>query len=240
MVPYLAEAEKSHARWNVSGNTKRLYVSLARNNSPTGHNELHAACILLFLKTWRQLGDLKEKHETFTQSLARFLDVASDFQKDFVENIQYYHNCWDVAQKRRDAFCQGKTFRIFDYEQESLLSEEGEAEHAMVTEETEHKATQEHNDRPIDEHTIERARLKQCDRRDRVFAEEAMHLVFAANAFGDIYKIHVHPQRVLQWRANNDDMIIIGNWAVLLKDMTRRQITEDGLCQGRCNARKPS
>lgn len=194
------------------------------NNSPTGHNKLHAACILLFLKTWRQLSYLKEKHETFTQSLAIFLDTASDFQKDFAENIQYYHDCWDVTQKRRDAFRQGKTFRIFNYEQESLLSEEGEAEHAMVTEETEHKATQEHNDRPIDEHVIERARLKQWDRQDRVFAEGAMCLMFAPNAFGDIYNIHVHLQRVLQWRANNDDMKIITNWAALLKDMTQKQM----------------
>ena len=157
------------------------------------------------------------------------MDTATDEQKDFVENIQYYHDCWDVAQKRRDAFRQGKTFRIFDYEQESLLSEEGEAESGMVTEEINHAATQEHNDRPIDEHAIERARLKQRDRRDRVFAEEAMRLAFAANAFGDVYKLHIHPQRVLQRRANNDDMVIIANWAALLKDMTRKQITEDGL-----------
>ena len=233
-IPYLAEAEKPHKRRVERVSEHETIIRFIgqwfpRNNSPTGHNELHAACILLFLKTWRQLSDLKEKNETFTQCLTRFLDTATDEQKDFVENIQYYHDCWDVAQKRRDAFRQGKTFRIFDYEQESLLSEEGEAESGMITEEINHGATQEHNDRPIDEHAIERARLKQRDRRDRVFAEEAMRLAFAANAFGDVYKIHIHPQRVLQRRANNDDMVIIANWAALLKDMTRKQITEDGL-----------
>jgi hypothetical protein len=54
-----------------------------------------------------------------------------------------------------------------------------------------------------------------------------MCLAFAANVFGDMYEIPVHPQHYVARRANEDDMKVIGNWAELLKDITKKQLTED-------------
>ncbi len=84
------------------------------------------------------------------------METASEKEKDLVENIQYYHDCWDIAQKRRDALQQGNTFRIFNYEQET-------DEHAVTEEDesgTYDQVMQEQINQHFDEQAINRARLR--------------------------------------------------------------------------------
>jgi len=120
-TPYLAEANKAHkCRVQRTPGHKMMPRFIGhwypRNNNPTGHNKLHGASILLLLKFWQNLTDLKRQGESFKQSLVEFLNSASEPQKDMVKNIQYYHTCWNVAQKRRDVICQEEMFNLFDYE----------------------------------------------------------------------------------------------------------------------------
>jgi len=224
-IPYLPDAGKPHkCRVQRVVEHEHILRFVGQWFPHNKYNDFHAASILLLLKPWRLLTDLKESGETFEQSLSRFLATATKNQKDLVENIQYYHICWDVAQERRDALRQGKTFKLFDYEQDNLPAvDEEEDDDALDTNEQPENTTQPLNE-TFDENAIERARLDQRDKRDRVFANEAMQLAYAAKIFGDKYRTNVRSRTFLARRANEDDMKIFTNWAAVLNDITQKQI----------------
>lgn len=165
-IPYRATAKRCRVECNAGHELLPRFVGrwFPRNNDANGNNELYGASILLLLKPWRELSDLKSDQQSFTQGLADFLAVATIQQRDMVKTIQYYHDCWDVAQKRRTALRQGETFRLFDYEREGPTEELGTYQATYHTMDT------------IDEDLIEEARLKQRDGRDRLFANQAVQL----------------------------------------------------------------
>jgi len=84
--------------------------------------ELYGASILMLLKPWRQIQDLKAKTESFEASLNYFLQNASERDKQIINNIHYYHDCWDAAQARRDAYRKGERVPIFDYERQAITN----------------------------------------------------------------------------------------------------------------------
>jgi len=98
--------------------------------------------------------------------------MATEEQVDMIENIQYY--CWDVAQKRRDAFRQGRTFKLFDYERQSVqIMDEDEPEEIEEPLELLQPARASDSAMEIvDERGIEEARLKH-NQRDKLFANQA-------------------------------------------------------------------
>lgn len=200
--------------------------------------EIHGASILLLLKPWRHLHDLKSDHESFAQTLTTFLDAASQDKKELIENMQYYHTCWDVAQERRDALCQGKSFKLFDYERDSPPTTEGMVDNDNTSEgEEEMDAHELIPSRDfVDEESIERARLRQRDVRDRVFADEAMRLARAANVFENGHAMKAKQRTFLPRQANCDDMEVISNWAAMLKDITLKQLMTNGQENLRVNA----
>jgi hypothetical protein len=73
-----------------------------RNNDANGQNDLYHTSILLYFKPWRNLADIRTNGESFHATYATFLETATENQMAMLENIQYYHDCWDVVQKRRD------------------------------------------------------------------------------------------------------------------------------------------
>ena len=228
-IPYLAEANKANkCRVRRAPGHEMLPRFLGcwypRNNDPTGNNKLYGASILLLLKSWRNLTDLKKEGESFEQSLAGFLRSASQVQKDMIENIQYYHDCWDVAQKRRDAIRRGERFNLFDYERQTTNSmEEDMPDDVTDTPEIPQERLEE-----VNEHKIEEARLKQHNTRDREFADQAMHIAYAANIFGDVYKSSVQRLANLPRRATPDDRKVINGWENTLKELTSKQIEREG------------
>lgn len=234
-IPYLSHAEKpKKCRIERTPGHEILprFIGkwFARNNNPDGDNELHDASILLFFKPWRNIRDLKKSDETFQSSFARFLETATEKQRIMVENIQYYHDCWDVAQKRRDAFREGKDFKLFDYEQEIMPAMNDDE--CMETDDVEEtpgeipRATTQH----VTEERIETARLQQRKECDRAFARQAMLLARAANIFGDEYRqtVRTSESAGLERRATQDDMKIFIAWEAILRDMTRKQLDEEG------------
>jgi len=170
-IPFLPQANKP-SKCRVQRNSGHEMLPrfigrwFPRNNNAGGDNELHGACILLLFQPWRNLTELKKQDQTFAQSLTHFLATATEKQVDIIENIQYYHDCWDVAQKRRDAFCQGKFFKLFDYERQSIqIMDNTESEEIEEIEECPEPPQPMTAIDPmteiIDEHRIEEARLKQ-------------------------------------------------------------------------------
>lgn len=82
-----------------------------RNNDPSVR-ELYCASMLLLLKPWQGMEDLKSNDQTFHQSFMGFVATADDLTKDMIENIQYYHECSEGARKRREEACRGATVEI--------------------------------------------------------------------------------------------------------------------------------
>lgn len=80
----------------------------------------------------------------------------------------------------------------------------------------------------VNEHKIEEARLKQRNKRDREFADEAMKIAYAANVFRDTYKSSVRRLADLPRQATLNDQEIIDNWETILKDLTRKQFKREG------------
>jgi hypothetical protein len=202
-----------------------------RNNSAEGNNNLYHASILLFLQPWRDIRDVKKSGETFHGNYTKLLETASEKQKNMIENIQYYHDCWDVAQKRRDAMRQGKIFKLFDYERESMPSVDDEDEMDSDDPHTTQKQTTSTVIVKVTEEKIEAARLEQRKPCDRVFATQAMQLAQAANIFANQYQPTL--PRPLQSgaflrRATADDMNVFASWQGILKDITRKQMDEEG------------
>lgn len=230
-IPYLGEAgkpNKCRLQRVVEHETILRFIGQWFPHQKFG--EFHAASILLLLKPWRQLTELRDRGGTFVQCLTSFLATASKKEKDLVENIQYFHVCWDVAQQRRDALRKGEPFKLFDYEQDDPSAGDEENDDRSDTDREEGVTNNNRlaNETFVDDDAIERARLNQRDKRDRVFATEAMQLAHAAKIFGDGYSLDVRPRTLLARRASNDDMEIITTWSGVLKDITQTQLTADG------------
>ena len=232
---YLPEANKQK-KWRVyrtSGHeTLPRFIGrwFPTANDPNSDNELYSASILLLLKPWRMLSDLKHPDEAFGGALTHFLTTATSKEKDMIENIQYYHDCWEVAQKRRDALKNGKTIRLFDYEKDRdghLLDAEDNNNHMTESEETEELLWQ--TFLSINEDMIESERLKQREERDRIFTKQVMCLAQSANIFN--YDTYSGSRRLAAFprQATFDDMQIFDTWAMTLQEMTRRQGEEEGI-----------
>jgi hypothetical protein len=69
---------------------------LPRNDRPN-ERELYCASILALLKPWTDLSDLKTDIKTFEQAFQAFFNNTDKRNKDVIENIQYYYECYDGA-----------------------------------------------------------------------------------------------------------------------------------------------
>ena len=71
---------------------------MPRNNRQ-GDKELYYASILVLLKPWTDLPELKTDMETFEQVFDSFVSSAPKAMLDIIENIQYYYECYDGAKR---------------------------------------------------------------------------------------------------------------------------------------------
>ncbi|KAG9315116.1 hypothetical protein JVU11DRAFT_4235 [Chiua virens] len=65
-------------------------------NEPETYS-LYCASVLALLKPWRQLTDLKHPTESFSTAFQIFMSTAPSTVSDFIDNIQYYYECSDMA-----------------------------------------------------------------------------------------------------------------------------------------------
>jgi hypothetical protein len=63
---------------------------------------LYCASMLALLVPWRHLADLRTPDGSFVTPFEAFLTVAGARAKAMMENIQYYHECLDGVQQRRE------------------------------------------------------------------------------------------------------------------------------------------
>jgi hypothetical protein len=187
--------------------------------------------MLLLLKPWQNLTELKPEHQSFSQGFAEFLTAATERQGDIIKNIQYYHDCWDVAQKRRDGFRQGKPFKLFDYEKQTMQTiEEDTFEDTTGADESQDSQVDIARETvTVDEINIERARLNQHSDGDQEFANKAMALAYASNVFRDPYEACARRLINLPRHASPDDMNVIDRWEITLRELSSKQIERAGI-----------
>ncbi|KAJ3521770.1 hypothetical protein NMY22_g12176 [Coprinellus aureogranulatus] len=100
-IPYLpsfGNAKRCRIRRAANHETLPRYIGrwFPRANDPATH-ELYCASMLLLLKPWRTLADLKAEEDTFYQAFQAMMRSAAPWMKTVVENIQNYYDCADQA-----------------------------------------------------------------------------------------------------------------------------------------------
>jgi hypothetical protein len=188
---------------------------------------LHAATILLIFKPWRCLAHLKASSESFLESYDLFMTDASVKLKAMIEHMQYYHECWDVAQKHQDTFKTGEMFPLFDYERSTLdlNQDDNHDEENMPCHDNDNTSTS-WVPQCIDDDMIERVRREQKMGRDLKFAEGAMLVAASAKVFDTPNEGPA--RKAAATIATREDIAVISGWEVTLRDMTRRQNDEEG------------
>jgi len=188
----------------------------------------------MLLKPWRQIRDLKVDETSFESALSVFLQNADEWDKRIVDNIQYYHDCWDAAQARRDAYRRGKRVPIFDYEQQTTLNAvDDERDDDMGQD-----SGEESDEQPfwipttVTEELIEKERRKLQTERDQEFAEKAMAIAKSCKLFTEETECDEPQTRrliLIATQACEEDLAVISRWERTLHAMTRKQALEQGV-----------
>jgi len=133
--------------------------------------ELYCVSMLVLLKPWRTMDELKQSHPNFGQSWQIYYVTINQFGRTVVENIQYYHECSESARRRRVLGPQlpNKNFPI-----ESALEIDGEENNDIA---------QEGLIFDYMEENVEDARTNRTTARDRMYGEAAMDIGFKAGFF---------------------------------------------------------
>ncbi|RDX46830.1 hypothetical protein K466DRAFT_454103, partial [Polyporus arcularius HHB13444] len=58
-----------------------------------GTRDFYCASMLMLLKPWRRLSDLKVPHRTWRESFEDFLATADSDTHFILDGIQYFHEC---------------------------------------------------------------------------------------------------------------------------------------------------
>jgi hypothetical protein len=60
-------------------------------------SEYHASCMLLLLKPWRKVGELRGENETWMDTYREFKATTPKNVVSFIANVQHFHRCKDAA-----------------------------------------------------------------------------------------------------------------------------------------------
>ena len=205
-----------------------------RNDDPQ-QAEVYAASMLLLLKPWRDLRELKSPTISFEDTFKTFKQSGNKRELQILDNIQYYHECWDVAQARCDAYRRGEKLPIFDYKREPnselFPGAIGDGLDEEENDDLEHAEQPFWIPKEVTKVMIEQARAKQRAEKDTAFAEKAMAIAKACNIFPNVDN-HLNQARqamTVATRATEEDLGVINIWEKALQDFTRRQISERGV-----------
>jgi hypothetical protein len=186
---------------------------LPRNDRPN-ERELYCASILALLKPWTDLSDLKTDVETFEQAFQRFLINSDKTNKDIIENIQYYYECYDGAVIHQEGENDGAE-RTVDYELDAC-PEDLTCDTLIYQPET----------ADITEDDIESAYECRVAMRERLYAEVAMNTATDNGIFSDV-KVPTAYLPTAE-KADTEQLTIFQAWGDQLKAVTRKEVEEGG------------
>lgn len=177
--------------------------------------ELYYASMLLVLNPWINLTDLKENHGTFEASWTEFSQQLTQAGKIFVANVDYYHECLDSAEARREEpYPEGNDLR------------ESEEQPTDETAQLMADLFDDHMDITLTEEDVEHARNKKHDPREELQANIALNIandigiLFIDKTAGD----NLLPKPSVASKATSNMMDTIRNWDSYLKSARRKPI----------------
>ena len=192
-----------------------------RNDRPR-ERELYCASILALLKPWTDLSELKSDVESFAQVFEGFLSTAPKEARDVIENIQYYHECYDGAKKRQEARSMGQ-------EIEGTIEFEEESNQADLTTDLQRFQLEEAD---VTEEDIELAFQSRGQMRDRLQAETALNIAIEHGVFSE--RMPLATFLPLVDKALPEDMNTFKAWNDQLKAVCRREAEEGGPALFQC------
>lgn len=183
-----------------------------RSNDPSTR-ELYCVSMLLLLKPWTTLNDLKAGFPTFDASWQHYTTQLDEASITFVANVNYYYECMDSARARReDSYPTNFDASGMDEEPMDLMETVNQD---LMDDYMEVVQT---------EDDIEQARKNKHEDRDKLLAEVAMNIAEDMNIFSDhISNAVLNPP---SQRATVDMMNTINAWDTSLK-ATRRKHTKN-------------
>lgn len=186
-----------------------------RNDRPA-ERELYCASMLVLLKPWKDLSELKTDDETFEQVFASFIDTAPKMTLDIIENIQYYYECYDGAKRRREMELTGS-------EMDGRLEFENDARREDLTSDSFVPPSEAMD---VTEEDIEAAYDTRVGMRERLNAEVALNTAFDLGVFSDSTSqtAFLPPAN----KAGTEDLKTFHAWEEQLKAVCRREAEGGG------------
>jgi hypothetical protein len=186
-----------------------------RNDRPA-ERELYCASMLVLLKPWKDLSELKTDDETFEQIFGSFVDGAPKLTLDIIENIQYYYECYDGAKRRREMDPTGsETGGHIDFEDDTRREDLTNDSFVPPSDAIE-----------VTEEDIETAHDLRVGMRERLNAEVALNTAFDRGVFSDstLQTAFLAPVD----KADTEDLKTFRAWEEQLKAACRKEAEEGG------------
>ena len=182
--------------------------------------EFFMGSMMMLLKPWRNLHEIKAVTESFENAYETFMNQADEKSKRVVANVQYYYECSDAAKEDR---LKGQTFGDKNpagqdgIEVGNLDIHENEGDF----EEGRQNILQE-----ITDDDIERALLMRIHPRERLYGESAVALGYEIGFFKDDDMDVTVEKKVRKAFAEEHEQIRF--WETQLKAITREQFATTG------------
>ena len=218
-IPYQIEAGKGKRcrikRLQEHETLPRIIGKWFSRSDNVHERELFMASMLLLLKPWRDIQNLKGAAETFENAYSKLLSQSDDKVKRVVANVQYYFECSDGAKEDRKKMIAQAGQAIPNNDGLDIninngddIKDNGNGADC-VTEE-------------ITEEDIERAQTMKTHARERLYGEAAVALGYDFGFFEDIEARNGYPitaRKMCPEEGGN-----IRTWEAQLKATTREQI----------------
>jgi hypothetical protein len=188
----------------------------SRSDDP-GCHDIYCASMLMLLKPWRSIRELKQHGETFEEKWDVHYTALSNEHKTVVDNIQYFHEAADSARDSRLS------------ETETSENAEGwefdfdKAEGGEYTDDE----NEDHADVIITEADIERARANKISMREQLFSETGVQIATDLGFFPETEE-EIIPTVPTVRNADENELTIFNEWAKQLQDATRKIYSENG------------
>ena len=179
-------------------------------NNDADCQELYCASILLLLKPWNNIGELRGGETSFANAFDQFIFSANGRTRRVIENIQYYHECSEKAAKSRQQE-DGDTGGILDMDIQAGAQ-------VVVNDEAV-------NLRALDEGDVDIARRGSWAANEVRYGNAAMEVAKNVGVF-DETPVHLafnKPART----ATMDDIVWFAEWEGIIKTFSRRQHDEE-------------
>ena len=225
-IPYQDEAGKGKrcriVRSHGHETLPRFVGKWFNRNDNECEKDLYRANILMLLKPWRNLHELKILMETFEETYDQFILQADPKTLRVIANIQYFYECSDGAKAEREKARESYQLNHAEPENNDISNLDMDIDDAREIEEIQGTIILEE----ITDDDIERARLMKTHARERLYGESAVSLGYDAGFFKETHENFTYAFKARKMQTDEGENI--RTWEAQLKATTREQINQFG------------